>query len=53
LRYLGTSPFSAPLFWAQTSALARVYRPSESEYESKPLLERSQLMPGCMTYGLR
>jgi hypothetical protein len=27
--------------------------PSESEYESKPLLERSQLMPGCMTYGLR
>jgi len=27
--------------------------PSEREYDSKPLLERSQLMPGCMTYGLR
>src|SRR5436853_7291248 len=27
--------------------------PSEREYDSKPLLERSQLMLGCMTYGLR
>jgi predicted permease len=27
--------------------------PSEREYDCKPLLERSQLMPGCMTYGLR
>jgi hypothetical protein len=27
--------------------------PAESEYESEPLLARSRLMEGCMTYELR